>query len=320
MGNTGGFARMLRSADGRLRSGWRLALFLAVQLAVYAMVRALSAAAAIALLTALSGEGLDAVRRAGERVAGSASFALLVSGAGLPVAVLITWALRHLIDRRSFVSLGFGRRRPIRDVATGLALGGALVMFTAGTARWLGLIEWTRVPLTLPLAARLLLAAFALASAAMYEELLCRGYVQGNLSESLGPAPAVIVASVIFALLHAGNPALGPLALVNLFAAGVLLGAARWRFGSLWAPWALHFAWNFVMGPVLGVPVSGLVLPSLLRAGYAPASVPGELLSGGAFGFEGGLLASAAVVAAIIGVLIWKGRPERAGSERPPPE
>ncbi len=103
------------------------------------------------------------------------------------------------------------------------------------------------------------------AVAALNEEIIFRGYVQRALDEGVGAVYAIVVSSVMFAIVHCRNPNVTLLAIVNLFLAGVLLGMVYHRFRSIWAVWAMHFAWNFTMAPMLGVPVSGLDTPSVMK-------------------------------------------------------
>ena len=57
---------------------------------------------------------------------------------------------------------------------------------------------------------------------------------------------------------------------------------------NLWFAIFFHLSWNFLQGPVLGFPVSGLKLPALLQV-----TITGEdLLTGGKFGFEGSIIQS----------------------------
>ena len=76
---------------------------------------------------------------------------------------------------------------------------------------------------------------------------------------------------------------------------GVPFSIAYLRTRMLWLPIGMHFAWNFVQGFVLGLPVSGIQSPvSLLRA-----EVHGrEWLTGGSYGPEGGVLALASILLA----------------------
>jgi hypothetical protein len=105
------------------------------------------------------------------------------------------------------------------------------------------------------------------------------------------------VQAVGFAVLHAGNPHVTPLALVNIGLAGAILGWLFWSGGGLAGAWAFHALWNFSLS-ALGLPVSGLALETpLVATGFAGAGRP--LLSGGAFGPEGSLVLTIALAAAL---------------------
>ncbi|MCM3875742.1 MAG: CPBP family intramembrane metalloprotease, partial [Thermoanaerobaculia bacterium] len=107
--------------------------------------------------------------------------------------------------------------------------------------------------------------------------------------------------SLAFALLHARNPNVTPLALLNIGLAGAVLGWLYWGEGGLFACWTFHALWNFTLA-ALALPVSGLAFgPPLLSTGIAGAGLP--FLSGGAFGPEGSILSTAGL-AAVLGVLI----------------
>ena len=89
-----------------------------------------------------------------------------------------------------------------------------------------------------------------------------------------------------------------PLALVGIALAGVFMAYGYLLSGSLWLPIAFHFAWNFAQGPLFSFPVSGLASEGLLllERGDSPS-----LVTGGAFGPEGGLLG---VIALLLGLLL----------------
>jgi hypothetical protein len=109
----------------------------------------------------------------------------------------------------------------------------------------------------------------------------------------------------MFALLHYGTAKGAILPLFNLFMAGLLLGYAYLVTGNLWMPIALHFAWNFLLGPVLGLAVSGRSLTS----GTQILSLQGpDSVTGGAFGLEGGLVATFTTAVGLILLYIIYGR------------
>jgi membrane protease YdiL (CAAX protease family) len=135
--------------------------------------------------------------------------------------------------------------------------------------------------------------------AVFHEELLFRGYVFQKI-RLWNRGVAVVSTALVFAALHMVNNFVTPLALANLFLAGVLLALAFERYRRLWFPIGLHLGWNIISGPILGYPVSGYVNPaSIFRVeGSGPA-----WLTGGAFGIEGSVWIGVVEVAAIAGLL-----------------
>jgi hypothetical protein len=108
---------------------------------------------------------------------------------------------------------------------------------------------------------------------------------------------AVIVSSLVFAMVHVLNPNVQPLAILSIFFAGLLLATAYWVSRSLWLPIGLHIGWNLTEIHIFGFAGSGLTEPALVRSVvHGP-----ELITGGEFGPEGGILG---VVAPLIGIAI----------------
>jgi hypothetical protein len=123
----------------------------------------------------------------------------------------------------------------------------------------------------------------------------------------------VTVASALFAAAHLGNPnASGVLswAFFNTIAIGVLLAVAYLRTRTLWLPFGIHFGWNFALGFVFGLPVSGLSDFSVLVSG----SVRGrQWLTGGSYGLEnGGAVAILLALSLLVALTVGKGKKTRA--------
>lgn len=137
--------------------------------------------------------------------------------------------------------------------------------------------------------------------AVVHEELLFRGYPFQKLWRRRRWF-AVLFVSALFALSHAFNDSVTPLALANVFLGGVILSLAYGIYERLWLPIGLHLGWNLMSGPVLGYSVSGWIPDaSLVRTeGYGV-----ELLTGGGFGIEGSVLMTAVELVAA-GLLWWK--------------
>jgi hypothetical protein len=89
---------------------------------------------------------------------------------------------------------------------------------------------------------------------------------------------------------------------LNVFSAGVLFGVACYLSRNVWLAVAIHFAWNFMLGPVLGLSVSGQDLANRWRI----ITVAGpELFTGGRFGIEGSLVVTVVTILAIVALLRW---------------
>ena len=144
--------------------------------------------------------------------------------------------------------------------------------------------------------------AFFTIPAAM-EEALVRGYAFQAVVESWGVGAALTITAIIFGALHYGNPDFGWVPLINITLAGVLLGVVYLKTLSLWWATGVHLGWNWTLGYLADVPVSGL---ELMDAPYYEGHPVGpEWLSGGGFGPEASLIA--AVVLLLASILLWWG-------------
>jgi len=309
--------------DGRLRPGWRAAAYMAGFIAVTQLLVGIPVGVVGGLYVAIRDGRFE--RAALEAILGRYEVGLVVAIAAFPLLLVMTWLFMRFVDKRTFRSVGFWwDRASIPDLLLGLLLGAGLVGAMCAICLGGGWYSAARVSSegsALKLGAAVLFMFVGFAIAALNEEIIFRGYVQRTLDEGVGAVYAILISSVMFAIVHALNPNVTLLAVVNLFLAGVLLGTVYHRFRSIWAAWAMHFAWNFTMAPVLGVPVSGLGTPSLMKLRLTEAVLLETpdwwLVTGGPFGFEGGL-ASTGVMAAFVGALvIWKGRAARPPEPHP---
>jgi len=146
----------------------------------------------------------------------------------------------------------------------------------------------------------------------MTQEILVRSYIFQTIQTYFGAISAVILSAFLFAVFHAGAIRGSWLAILNVFNPGILFGIAYAVSGNLWLPIALHFTWNFVLGPVLGLSLSG----------QNPFPVDWHFLklnevtifTGGAFGLEGSIIVTITTVIAIIGlILIYRPLSQKSG-------
>lgn len=250
----------------------------------------------MALLLSLAGP----VQGVGASVVAQGAIELLAAlGAG--------WLLLHFVDAAPPGALGFAlERRAPADFGRGMAVGCGML---AAVLLVLVLGGWVRYAPEAGTAAGVVAAwargFVALALPATAEEALFRGYGFQALIAGLGVGPATVLASATFAAAHAANPGVGPLALGNIFVAGVLLSLAYVRTGSLWFASGLHLGWNWAMASLADLPVSGLTF--LGTPLYEPVEHGPAWIAGGAFGPEGGVAGTAAFLLGLV-LLRWAPR------------
>lgn len=220
---------------------------------------------------------------------------------GAITILLAASVMTRFIDKRSFVSLGFMPENIVRDVVVGLAIGLGMMAVSLVVLWYFG---WA-VPQAVVVFSwfALFLTGAAILANTVTQEVLVRGYIQQGIQAQFGSVLAVILSAIVFTLLHIGAIKSAVVPTVNLFAAGILLGIAYAVSKNLWLPIALHFGWNFLQGPVLGLTLSGQSVDS----GWRVFRLEGPpIFTGGAFGLEGGLVATATTVLGITALLLLR--------------
>jgi membrane protease YdiL (CAAX protease family) len=196
--------------------------------------------------------------------------------------ILAYYLMVRLFERRRLYEFA-PRKAALHSVAgwlvgTGILVAAALVLAIPGYYSVQGVDPHA------PLLAPLLVLGIG---AGVVEEIMFRGVLFRLVEESFGSWAAVVVSAIFFGLVHIANPnATWWSSLAIAVEAGLLLGMAFAWTRSLWFVIALHAAWNFTQGPLLGIAVSGIAVHGLLRSTLdGPA-----MLSGGEFGAEGSIL------------------------------
>ena len=282
-GNVGaGSLSVFRSQEGRVRIGWRLSLYFL-----------------LVILFAAPGSLLPSTDVVAQ------STVVLIAG------LLAGWIVLRLDGRRPG-ALGFYLHRDASpESAFGLALG-VVVALTAVVGMFaLGGVGWTGEEGSVSgwiLAGFGSLWFFLIPAAA--EEVLMRGYLFQALADSFGNATGLWATSILFGLMHLGNPNWSYLGLANIVVAGLFLGVVYLKTRSLWYATAAHLGWNWAHGFLADLPVSGLDLvdaPLLEGVSRGP-----EWIGGGAFGPEGSAVAT--VVVAVGAVVLWRTKWLRPGA------
>ena len=221
----------------------------------------------------------------------------LESVAYLVGVLALTWAFCRFVDHSPLTDLGLQKQGWFAKLAAGWGLGAFLMLVVFGilvVGGWLTIetSPWQALDVT----AVILVAVVV----GFNEELAFRGYIMQRLGQAWGMPLAVAASSILFGLVHVLNPNASALGIVSVCISGLLYACAYLVTRSLWLPVGLHMSWNIVQMHVLGFPGSGHVRPSILRSvTHGP-----DLVTGGAFGPEGGIVVIGVVLAAIALLLL----------------
>lgn len=217
-----------------------------------------------------------------------------------------------LVDEDHTHALGLPlNRTAVRQALLGLGIGGLLIFIAVAAIGIFG-----DLAINVHVSAHTLRLGFEvfllLAFGAMLEELMFRGYPFQRLAESIGSAGAILVFSALFGAVHLWNPNAGGFlswGFFNTIAVGVLFAVAYLRTGSLWLPFGLHFAWNFFLGVVFGLPVSGLRDFSVIVRTVATGP---RILTGAGYGIEASLTGAVVILLGFVPVIaLTRKQPQR---------
>ncbi len=163
------------------------------------------------------------------------------------LSVLTTFAFRHWIDRKSFISLGLDPVGRWREAVAGIMLAIFIISAVSLLLKATGHLKWTEIIFD----PRILFLSFGSAVLISFsEELIFRGYILNNLLGSFSKWIALSISAILFMIFHWTS--LGFFSLANSFVMGLILGLNYIYTRNLWFSICFHISWNFMIGPILG--------------------------------------------------------------------
>jgi len=209
------------------------------------------------------------------------------------VTLFWIWVFHKIINKQSFSSLGLKIYGYKDDFIEGLLLGFGLMVLGFGVLYVFDFLSVNQIKFSLN---HHLLYVIVFAIVAIGEETAIRGFILQNLSSSFNKYIALVLSSLVFMIMHIGNPNMSAVPLFNLFLAGLLLGVYCIHKNNLWFPIGAHITWNYFQGPVLGFEVSGNDVDSI----FIQSLNGSELITGGEFGFEGSIILTVLMIIGIV--------------------
>ena len=289
--------------EPRIKNGWlRALLFMPVWLIIMGIVQS------IGVVGIMIASGVDMTDPTGaealfENISFDNPIMLLLTAFGILGSFLSLWFMMAVVNRQPLTSIGLSTENRGKEMLVGL---GAALAFIGGIFLILWLIGAVNVTGFVGFKPGVFIVSMMLFLAAFDEELIFRGYILNNMMDATENRwIALAGSSVLFALLHAGNPGVFStfVPMSELFAAGFILGISYTFTKNLWFPTFFHFGWNFFQG-LFGFEISGLDVDSWKMIAHENTGNVPDIVSGGVFGIEGSVIS---LCCTILGTyVIWK--------------
>ncbi len=225
---------------------------------------------------------------------------LLVLSSGLLIPVFLVYC--RWVDGRKLRTMGFVRKKMLRQYLLGLVLGGGMFCIAVGICILSGSVSFTGLAgNVIPLYIIFYFLAYLFQG--MAEEVLCRGFLFVCLTKRHSVVLSAVISAIFFSALHGMNAGVSSLAFLNLFLFGMFMALLFVACENIWIVGAVHTAWNFVQGNIFGIQVSGLskqnsVFGAELREGWSS-------INGGSFGLEGGLAVTGVLLASLAILIVY---------------
>lgn len=296
-------SKLLFDPEGKLRSGWRFALFLLSFLFISSIMQAIF------------------VNLLREEISNNLNLIVFLHALSAMISILMGWFFGSLLENLPFRALGISfTKNWFRDFLFGILFGFFSLFLAVSITYTLGALKFEIKEVVSAKSTLITLSKnfliFLVAS--ISEETLFRGYMLQTFLRSKSPLIGITLTSALFAYAHNLNPNVSFLSLLNTFIAGIWLSIAYLKTQNLWFPTAIHMSWNWFQGTIFGINVSGIrefSENSLLKV----IERKHDLLSGGEYGIEGGiactvsLLVSTALLLFLppkINIKLFEARPE----------
>ena len=277
--------------DGCIRSGWQMILlYLAMNIAQLAIIMPINIILGIIIgIQSIRGDvsGIEAFLTSYAYQSITIALCNLIS----IVAIII---LFKVMNRKTTENMGLTPvKRDYKDLLIGLLLGAASITLIIGINYIMGDTRFNGVHITWDLLVGLILFI----SVGFVEEILVRGCFQHIIYYRHGIAWAIIIPALIFSVMHFLNPNISYIAALNIALVGIVFGIMTYKSGNLWMAIGYHITWNYFQGNIFNIEVSGSAYG---RGLIKSIRVEDNLLNGGAFGIEGGLICTLLLIITII--------------------
>lgn len=235
---------------------------------------------------------------------------MLLKCYGFSTHIIITLLYCRLVKKNTFTEIGLTKKLIVPYYLLGCVFGifliGIMIMIciTSNIIIYSGMndkIDW-----------KLIWAYFGgfVIQGAM-EEIVCRGYLMNSLKEKICLPLAVIISSMAFLMPHLptlfmNGYLISIIGLINLILFSVYMSILVIKFENIWISCAVHSIWNFMLAIIIGITLSGA--SQTVSVFNFTTNEKLNVLSGGQYGIEAGILCTLVLLGFIILTLKIKRR------------
>lgn len=226
---------------------------------------------------------------------------------GFQISIFFIWV--RFVEKRKIQTLGFRNKKILYNFFIGFLIGIMAITIITIALFLVGALQIeirNSINMSVNTYAEMVLIVLGWLVQSVSEEIGIRGWLIPLLGARYSVAIAIFITSVVFGILHLFTPTATVLSFINLILSGVFFALYAISEDGLWGVWGCHFGWNLALGNIYAFDVSGF---SSIGCSIFKIKVIGtDILTGGSFGPEGGLLATLILV---IGTIIFRFRMKR---------
>ena len=220
------------------------------------------------------------------------------------ISLLVFFRVK-VIEKRSLSSIGFNKNNWLKKYSLGFLIGLVMMSIIVLILLSFGYITVEKNPIQpvgVSAISSVLVILFGWIIQGATEEIVTRGWLLNVLSTKYNIGVGLLISSTLFGLMHLTNPNVNYIAVINIILVGLFYGLYVIKTNDLWAVCGMHSAWNFAQGNIFGFEVSGLDVSvgSLIDLNL----VGNNVITGGAFGPEAGIIATFILLVSI-GILLF---------------
>lgn len=285
--------KIFKNNEGKIRSGWRIAFVLllsfVLQVAFGAFVGMIGAVL-FGFKSVLEGNSLTSEEVVGSILGENTISWFVIKILSMTAVILSVFIILSAIDKKRFRDIGLKfNKNSLKHLFIGLLMGAVSMTFIFAVISLTGNVT---VEDGFNFSIYNITGLIIFILVALNEELFSRGYCLYALKEQNSEKMAIIVSSIIFALLHVFNPNLNWFGIFNIFLVGVLFAYMTLKTDNLMMAIGYHLTWNYFQGNVFGLSVSGQEAKGIITV----SNLKDNIITGGAFGPEAGILTTIVLV------------------------